>query len=134
MNIELPSAISWVGYAVTLSVEPLRCKLEGQGFDSQSAVSSGIVRSSSGERAAREECRFVFRVYACLYTSVNKRLWVIYFGQHHMKIVERQNTMFCIFDMNSPRINASNIHESIHAQLRLQEDDIPMIQINGPRR
>ena len=61
-----------MGYAVTLSVEPLRCKPEGQGFDSQSAVSSGRVRSSSGESAASEECSFVFRVYVCLYTSVKK--------------------------------------------------------------
>jgi hypothetical protein len=35
--------------------------------------------------------------------------------------------------MRSPRITAFNIHEWIHAQLRLQEDD-RMIQIDGPRR
>ena len=36
--------------------------------------------------------------------------------------------------MRNPRITAFNIHEWIHAQLRLQEDDIRMIQIDGPRR
>ena len=51
-----------------------------------------------------------------------------------MEIVERQNTIFCIFDMCSPTITAFNIRESIHAQQRLQEEDIRMIQINGPRR
>jgi len=36
--------------------------------------------------------------------------------------------------MRSPRITADNKHEWIHAQLRLQEDDIQMIQLDGPRR
>ena len=40
----------------------------------------------------------------------------------------------CIFDMRSPRITAYNMHEWIYAQLRLQEDDIWMIQICGPSR
>ena len=47
---------------------------------------------------------------------------------------ERKNTIVCIFDMRSPGITAFNIHEWIYAQLRLQEDDIQMIQIDGPRR
>ena len=51
-----------------------------------------------------------------------------------MEMGERQNTIVCIFYMRSPRIIDFNIHEWIHAQLRLQEDDIRMIQINGPQR
>jgi hypothetical protein len=47
---------------------------------------------------------------------------------------EQQNTIVCIFDMRSPRTTAFNIHEWIYAQLRLQEDDIRMIQIDGPRK
>jgi hypothetical protein len=47
---------------------------------------------------------------------------------------ERQNTIVCIFDTKSPRITAFNIHEWIYEQLRLQEDDILMIQVDGPRR
>jgi len=51
-----------------------------------------------------------------------------------MEMGERQNTIVCIFDMRSPRTTAFNIHEWIYAQLRLQEDDIRMIQIDGPRK
>ena len=51
-----------------------------------------------------------------------------------MEMGERQNTIVCIFDMRSPRITAFNIHEWIHAQLRLQEDEIQMIQIDGSHR
>jgi len=47
---------------------------------------------------------------------------------------ERQNTIVCIFDMRSPRLIAYNIHEWIYVQLRLQEGDIRMIQIDGPCR
>jgi len=36
--------------------------------------------------------------------------------------------------MRSPRTTAFNIHEWIYAQLRLQEDDIRVIQIDGPRK
>jgi len=54
--------------------------------------------------------------------------------QHHMEMGERQNMIACIFDMRSPRITAFNIHERIYAKLRLQEYDIGMIQIDGPRR
>lgn len=54
--------------------------------------------------------------------------------QHHTAMGERQNTIVCIFDMRSPRITAFNIYEWIHEQLRLQEDNIRMIQIDGPRR
>jgi hypothetical protein len=51
-----------------------------------------------------------------------------------MEMGERQNTLVCIFDKGSPRITAFNIHEWILTQLRLQEDDIRMIQIDGPCR
>jgi hypothetical protein len=36
--------------------------------------------------------------------------------------------------MRSPSITVYNIYEGIYAQLRLLEDDIRMIQIDGPRR
>jgi len=51
-----------------------------------------------------------------------------------MEMGGRKNTIVCIFDMRNPRITAFNIHEWIYLQLRLQEDDIRMIQIDGPRR
>jgi hypothetical protein len=47
---------------------------------------------------------------------------------------ERQNTMVCIFDMRSPRISAYQIHEWIFETLKLEENDLYMIQIDGPKR
>jgi hypothetical protein len=47
---------------------------------------------------------------------------------------ERQNTLVCIFDPKSPRISAYNIHEWIFDSLRLEEDDLFMIQVDGPKR
>ena len=45
-----------------------------------------------------------------------------------------QNTIVCAFDQRNPRITAYNIHEWIHEKLRLEEDEISMIQIDGLRR
>jgi hypothetical protein len=39
-----------------------------------------------------------------------------------------------IFDPNSPRISASEIHEWIHDQLHISEYSFTMIQIDGTRR
>jgi hypothetical protein len=47
---------------------------------------------------------------------------------------ERQNIIVCAFDIRSPRISAFNIHEWIFETLRLAEEDLSMIQIDGPRR
>jgi hypothetical protein len=47
---------------------------------------------------------------------------------------ERQNTIVCAFDIRSPRISAFNIHEWIFETLRLEEEDLSMVQIDGPRR
>ena len=47
---------------------------------------------------------------------------------------DRQNKIVCIFDQKSPRITAYNVHEWIYETLRIQEDDIRMIQIDGPQR
>jgi hypothetical protein len=47
---------------------------------------------------------------------------------------ERQNTLVCIFDPKSPRISAYNIHEWIFESLRLEVDDLFMIQVDGPKR
>jgi hypothetical protein len=44
---------------------------------------------------------------------------------------DRQNTIVCIFDPKSPRITAYHIHEWPHEALRIQEDDIRMIPIDG---
>ena len=47
---------------------------------------------------------------------------------------ECQKTLVFIFDQRSPRITAYQIHEWLHEHLRLQEDEIRMIQVDGPRR
>jgi len=44
---------------------------------------------------------------------------------------DRQHTIVGIFDPKSPRITAYHIHEWLHEALRLQEDDIRKIQIDG---
>jgi len=47
---------------------------------------------------------------------------------------ERQSTLICSFDPRSPRITAYHIHEWIYDNLRIDEDDVRMIQVDGHRR
>ena len=47
---------------------------------------------------------------------------------------DRQNTLVFIFDPRSPKITAFHIREWLYEQLRLREDEIRMIQVDGPRR
>ena len=47
---------------------------------------------------------------------------------------DRLTTLVCIFDPRSPRISAYNIHEWIHDSLRLVEEDLQIIQVDGPKR
>jgi hypothetical protein len=49
-------------------------------------------------------------------------------------MIDRQNTILCCFNLQSLRITAFHIHEWIHATLRLAEEDVRMMQIDGPRR
>jgi hypothetical protein len=49
-------------------------------------------------------------------------------------MAERQKTLTCVFDQKSPRVSAFEIHEWIHDQLRIQEHEVQMLQIDGPRR
>jgi len=49
-------------------------------------------------------------------------------------MAERHNTVVCSFDPSSPRITAHDIHEWIHATLRLPEQKVTMIQIDGIKR
>jgi hypothetical protein len=51
-----------------------------------------------------------------------------------VKMGDRQNTIVCCFDPRSPRITAFQIHEWIIVTLRLDEEDIRMIHIDGTRR
>lgn len=45
---------------------------------------------------------------------------------------ERQNTTVCAFDLKSPRVSAYEIHEWIHEQLKLEDNEFLMVQIDGP--
>jgi len=47
---------------------------------------------------------------------------------------DRHMTLECRFDLRSPRITAYDIHEWIHDTLRLAEEDITMIQVDGIKR
>jgi hypothetical protein len=47
---------------------------------------------------------------------------------------ERRNTIECAFDPGSPRISALEIHEWVHAVLRIPEQKVNMIQIDGTKR
>jgi hypothetical protein len=47
---------------------------------------------------------------------------------------DRQNTIVCVFDPKSPRITAYQIHEWIYEQLKLRDQDVRMIQVDGQRR
>jgi len=47
---------------------------------------------------------------------------------------ERQNTIVCAFDMKSPLISAYEIHEWIYAHLKLEDDEVLLVQSDGPQR
>ena len=47
---------------------------------------------------------------------------------------DRQDTIVRAFDQRSPRITAFHIREWIYETMQLEEDEIRMIQIDGPRR
>jgi hypothetical protein len=47
---------------------------------------------------------------------------------------ERQNTIVCIFEKQSPRVSALDIHEWIYESLRMPEQEVRMIQIEGAKR
>jgi hypothetical protein len=49
-------------------------------------------------------------------------------------MAERKHTVVCIFDPNSPRISAFEIHEWIYDQLHVSENSLTMIHIDGIRR
>jgi hypothetical protein len=51
-----------------------------------------------------------------------------------MIMAERHNTVVCTFDPANPRITAYDIHDWIYASLRIPENDVQLIQIDGVRR
>jgi hypothetical protein len=49
-------------------------------------------------------------------------------------MAERLNTVVCSFDPSSPRITEYDNHEWLHTTLRIQENTVSMIQIDGIKR
>jgi hypothetical protein len=49
-------------------------------------------------------------------------------------MAERHNTVVCSFDISSPPITTYDIHEWIYASLRIPEQNVQMIQIDGIKR
>jgi len=49
-------------------------------------------------------------------------------------MTERHQTIVCAFDQRSTRMSAFDIHEWIYETLHLQEHEVVMIPIDGPRR
>jgi len=49
-------------------------------------------------------------------------------------MAERLSTIVCTFDPASPKITAFEIHEWIHNTLRIPEQNVTMIQVDGVRR
>jgi hypothetical protein len=54
--------------------------------------------------------------------------------RHKYRMSDRQNTLVCALDMKNPRISAYHIHEWILEKLNLPEEELNMIQIDGPKR
>ena len=46
----------------------------------------------------------------------------------------KTNTLVCAFDPQSPRITAYDIHEMIYNKMCLQDNEVALVQIDGPRR
>jgi hypothetical protein len=49
-------------------------------------------------------------------------------------MAERRNTVVCNFELVSPSITALKIHEWIHDVLRIPEQTVQVIQIDGTKR
>jgi hypothetical protein len=49
-------------------------------------------------------------------------------------MAKRLNTHMCTFAMDSPRITAYNIHEWVFETLKIPEEDLCVLQIDGPSR
>ena len=49
-------------------------------------------------------------------------------------MTERENTLVCTFDPQSPRITAYDIHEWIYETMHLDGTDVALVQVDGPRQ
>ena len=60
--------------------------------------------------------------------------WVALCRRIGHKDVRSQDTILCVFDPKSSRISALQIHEWIYEQLHLREEEVCVVQVDGPRR
>ena len=72
-------------------------------------------------------------VMLCLLTSV-LRIGTVVWQRRRETMSERQNTLVCVFDPQNPRITARDIHEWIQNTMSLWENEVAMVQTDGPRR
>jgi hypothetical protein len=49
-------------------------------------------------------------------------------------MTQRENTLICISDPQSPRITAYDIHECTYETMHLEGTDVAMVQVDGSRR
>ena len=49
-------------------------------------------------------------------------------------MTDRQETIVCVFYQRSLRVSAYDIHEWAYETLHLQENEVAIIQTDGPRR
>jgi len=49
-------------------------------------------------------------------------------------MTERQQKIVCAFDQRSPRVSSFDIHERVYETLHLQDHEVVMTQIDGPRK
>ena len=47
---------------------------------------------------------------------------------------ERQKAIVWAFDLTSPHISAYEIHEWIYGQMSLEDNEVIMVQVDGPKR
>jgi hypothetical protein len=54
--------------------------------------------------------------------------------QLFVNMTERRNTIVCAFESNAPRLSAFDVHEWISEMLTIPEEEVLVIQIDGPQR
>ena len=114
-------------------VKALHYNPAGRGFDSLPRVVEWCSRVQCERlkfiRAVQRRCSEVVK---CSVIAVVRRLEYLI----RQKMGYRQNTIVCIFDLHSPRTTAYQIHicNWIYERLQLPEEDVRMIQIDGPGR
>jgi hypothetical protein len=87
---------------------------------------SGVLgKVSEGQRSVLVFLSLVY-VRVCVTDSVSAGV--------NFTVSERQNTLVSAFDLRSPCISASEIHELIYEHVSLNDQEVTMVQIDGSKR